>query len=639
MCGIFSALSRHGAPQPGYDHLLDSFRYRGPDGCGSATVTLAGTPGASQPRAWLGHLRLSILDLSSRGQQPMHTPDGRYVVSYNGEIYNYLELRRELQASGVEFHTDTDTEVLLQAWAAWGEGCLPRLTGMFAFVLIDRHGRTATLVRDPFGIKPLYFVESSEHLFACSEILPLVRTGAVSAELNADVAYEYLRFGSTSSNGKTLLRDVQALPPAHTATLDFDTGILSAPRCYWRLRPTERVIPFEDAVAECRERFLDNVRLHLRSDVPVGAALSGGIDSSAVVCAMRLLEPELDLQTFSYIAAEPGKSEEHWVDVVHSKVGGVCHKIRSCEEALAVDLPRLVRHQGEPFGSASIYAQFLVFERARREGVPVTLDGQGADEILAGYWPYVGTRAAELIREGHPFSALRLAAHAVPGAGGALLGGSMLLQSLLPSGWRAAARRAAGREIFPAYLSGAWFAQGASDYRDLADQLIGRYRTLKEHLIGTVERGSLPTLLRYADRNSMAHSVESRVPFLTTNFAEFLLSLPPEYLLSNNGVRKHVFREAMRGILPESVRSRRDKIGFFADDGLWLRRNATHFADVWQDLQCEPMFEPGQLSSFIGGFFAGRHQKAELVWRILVFGLWLRELRATIAESPFAVKP
>jgi asparagine synthase (glutamine-hydrolysing) len=628
MCGIFSALSRRGAAAPDYSELLETIRHRGPDGCGGVGVAVRGdAPGAA--RTWLGHVRLSILDLSDRGRQPMETPDARFVVSYNGEIYNYVELRDELRAMGAEFRTETDTEVLLQAWAVWGEACLPRLEGMFAFVMVDRERAVATLVRDPFGIKPLYYVETPELVLAASEILPLLRTGAASDALDAGVVYEYLRFGATNSNERTLLRDVRALPPAHLLTVDLNGGVVTAPRRYWQLAPTERRISFADATAECRERFVGNVRRHLRSDVPVGAALSGGIDSSAVVCTMRMLEPDLDLQTFSYIATEPGKSEERWVDVVHAQVGGTCHKIRPTGDRLMDDLVRVLRHQGEPFGSASVYAQFLVFERARAEGVPVTLDGQGADEILAGYWPYVGTRAAELARSGNVRGALRLVTRAAPGVSGTVHSASMLAQSLLPRGMRLAARRLAGREVMPSFLRADWFAAQGAEPEALADELIGRYDTLKEHLISTVDRGSLPNLLRYADRNSMAHSIESRVPFLTTGFAEFLLSLPAEYLLSPDGVRKHVFREAMRGILPEAIRTRGDKIGFFADDGVWLRRNATRLAEVWAELAREPMFDGAQLTAFVRDFNAGRHQKAQLVWRALVFGLWLRELRAS----------
>jgi asparagine synthase (glutamine-hydrolysing) len=196
------------------------------------------------------------------------------------------------------------------------------------------------------------------------------------------------------------------------------------------------------------------------------------------------------------------------------------------------------------------------------------------------------------------------------------------------------ARSVVGRELVPEYLSREWFANEGVNAARTADTLIGRYDTLKHHLIDTVEHGSLPNLLRYADRNSMAFSVESRVPFLTADFAEFLMSLPSSYLISRDGTRKHVFREAMAGILPESIRQRRDKIGFFADDDLWLRANRDRFADVWREISLMPMFEARSLANFLDDFWAGRHAKAQQVWRILVFGLWYRETNRALERAP-----
>ena len=630
MCGIFAALSRHDGIATDYSPELETLRHRGPDDSASELLTLTCTDTAREVRAWLGHRRLSIIDLSAAGRQPMVSADGRYHIVFNGEIYNYVELRDECRASGVTFSTQTDTEVLLEGWALWGRRILPRLKGMFAFVVVDREQGTATLVRDCFGIKPLYYVVSPDVVLISSEVTPLLESGQVTAAVNADIAFEYLRFGATRSNDRTILRDVHTLPAAHLADFDFRTGELSAPRAYWRLSSTSRAITFPDAAAECRDRFLDNVRLHLRSDVPVGAALSGGIDSSAIVCAMRQLEPELDLQTFSYIADDRANSEERWVDLVHERVGGICHKIRPAATDVGRDLELLLRHQGEPFASASMFAQFQVFQRAREAGVPVTLDGQGADELLGGYLPHVGTAAAERLRAGDVAGALRIATGSMPGLRGKLMTAGMLAQSVLPSSARSLARRLIGRELVPDYISGDWLAANGVSAESTAHSLIGRYDTLKQHLIDTVEFGSLPNLLRYADRNSMAFSVESRVPFLTTDFAEFLMSLPSSYLIAADGTRKHVFREAMTGILPEPIRVRRDKIGFFADDGLWLRENRDRFAEAWTEIAEMPMFDSRELASFLDGFWAGRHAKAQQVWRILVFGLWWRQTRRAL---------
>jgi asparagine synthase (glutamine-hydrolysing) len=630
MCGIFAALSRRDTIAADYRGALESLRHRGPDDSAFELVSLACPGGVAEGRAWLGHRRLSIIDLSAAGRQPMTTADGRYHLIFNGEIYNYVELRNECRAAGAEFATKTDTEVLLQSWALWGSACLSRLKGMFAFVIVDRVEGTATLVRDGFGIKPLYYVVAPGAVLVASEVSSLLETGQVSDALNADIAFEYLRFGATRSRDRTILRDVYALPAAHLAVFDFDTGELSTPREYWRLRATERAISFRDAAEECKARFMENVRLHLRSDVPVGAALSGGIDSSAIVCAMRELEPGLDLKTFSYIAADSANSEERWVDLVHERVGGECFKIRPSSSDVGRDLERLLRHQGEPFASASIFAQFQVFQCAREAGVPVTLDGQGADELLGGYLPHVGSAAAERLRAGDVLGAMRIVTSSMPGVAGKLMTAGMVAQSILSPSARRAARRVISRELVPGYLNRDWLAAHGVDPNETADSLIGRYSSLKAHLIDTVEYGSLPNLLRYADRNSMAFSVESRVPFLTPDFGEFLMSLPSSYLIAPDGTRKHVFREAMKGILPEPIRLRRDKIGFFADDAVWLRENRERFADDWEAILSMPMFEPRALRSFLDRFWSGSHAKAQQVWRILVFGVWWRQTRAVL---------
>ncbi len=624
MCGILAVFSTGSPLASDYGPLLNRLAHRGPDDSGEAWISFPRLAMPERPRAWLGQRRLSIIDLSAGGHQPMHTADGRYALIYNGEIYNYLELRAECQRAGCRFSGGSDSEVLLQCWALWGEQCLARLVGMFAFVIVDREKQTATLVRDFFGIKPLYHASAGGEFLVASEIAALVATGRIAPEPTPTLAYEYLRFGATDSNEFTALRDVRSLPPAHLAVFDFATGRLGPVRRYWELRAEPRAISFAAAVAECRERFFQNIRLHLRSDVPVGAALSGGIDSSAVVCAMRQIKPEIDLRTFSYIAAETAHSEENWVDIVHATVGGQCHKIRPQPGDLVRDLEMLVRHQGEPFASASIYAQYRVFRCAREQGVPVTLDGQGADELLGGYWPHVGTQAAALCRAG-----LWGQAWGTLGSGGERgIATKMLVQSLLPRSARALARRFAGKDLLPAYLNRAWFVDQQVNLAGTADALIGRHATLHEHLVANATRGSLPNLLRYADRNSMAFSIESRVPFLTPDFATFLLSLPADYLVGPDGTRKRVFREAMRGVLPELIRTRRDKIGFFADDGLWLRYNAGTLRPICLRAADEPMFDAARLRGLIDDFFAGRNDSALLVWRVLVFVLWLDSMRA-----------
>ncbi|MCW5646676.1 MAG: asparagine synthase (glutamine-hydrolyzing) [Sphingopyxis sp.] len=629
MCGLFAALSRSGSIREDYTRQLDMIAHRGPDGSGTAIVHLAnGVPEADREgRAWLGHRRLSIIDPDPRANQPMAVADDRYVMVYNGEIYNYLELRRECVAAGWSFRTESDSEVLLACWALWGEDAVRRFVGMFAFVIVDREAGQAWIGRDAFGIKPLHYVLTDDRLLICSELPPLVSTGRVPLDIDPLQTVEFIRFGASTTTESTLIDGVRRLPAASVARFDFATGALSEPRIFWRPNTARRKIGFADAVAECRERFLTNIRLHLRSDVPVGAALSGGLDSSSIVCAIHHLEPDVRLNTFSFISAEPGQSEEKWVDIVNAHIGAEAHKVVPQPGDLANDIDRMIAIQGEPFGSASIYAQYRVFAMAREAGVPVTLDGQGADEILAGYWPYVATYGASQIRRGRIDRALRLIAHGGDSMGTRLRMAAQLGQALLPAGAIGRYRRALGRSILPPFLDSEWLTANRVDEAAIAGTMLTNYPDMASHLMDTTVRTSLPTLLRIADRSSMAFSVESRVPFLTPDFADFLFSLPPEYIVSPRGDRKHVFREAMHGILPEAIRTRRDKIGFFADDGLWLRGNRATFERYRDAVAAVPAFNSKRTGDYLRGFFDEGRGSAQQVWRIFMFAIWSDRMR------------
>ncbi len=519
----------------------------------------------------LGHRRLSILDLSPAGHQPMCTPDRRYWIVYNGEIYNYLEIRDELIRKGYRFRSRSDTEVLLAAYVHWGTGALNRLVGMFAFAIYDRDEDWLFLARDFFGIKPLYYTVWPGGFAFASEIKALLTLPHVSRKLNPQRAYEYLRFGLTDHGEDTLFKDIQQLPVAHYLCVGLEGKESPQPVRYWDIDLSKKVdLPFGEAVARMKKLFLKNVELHLRSDVPVGAALSGGIDSSSIVMVMRQRhERSLDLHTFSYIAEDSSVNEEKWVDIVGKVARASTHKIRASPDQLLSDLDQLIHIQDEPFGSTSIYAQYLVMRLAAENGIKVMLDGQGADEILAGYLFYFGARMASLVRHGKVINAAHslLKASKYPGVGLR----SLLLHSgacLLSEALRNSARRLFGPSPVPLWLSQSWFSTHGITSPNYSTA--SRRDVLRQHLYRSVQIG-LPSLLRYEDRNSMAHSIESRVPFLTPELVQFLFSLPEEYLISSNGTTKSLFREAMRGIVPDSILKRRDKIGFATPEEKWIR--------------------------------------------------------------------
>lgn len=522
----------------------------------------------------LGHTRLSIIDLSAAGHQPMYSSDRRYSIVFNGEIYNYKELRSELTALGQIFVSDSDTEVLLSSWIVWGQACLQKLTGMFAFVVFDSVSETLTCVRDPFGIKPFFYTQEQGSFIFGSEISAIKALKETSISLNWQRAYDYLVYGDYDIGPVSFVKDVLHLMPAHLLTVDLKTGNISDPIPWWKPNISlKNDLGFEEAAAILRQKFLDSVQLHLRSDVPLGAALSGGIDSSAVVCAIRHLHPELPIHTFSYIAKDSPVSEEAWVDKVNLSVNAIPHKVVVTADELAQDLDEMICAQGEPFGSTSIYAQYRVFKLAKDHGITVTLDGQGADELLAGYIGYPGRRFKSMFDLHQYWGALQFLRGWSRWPGRSLVYGVKLaIAELVHGPLHQLLRRLNGNKNAPVWLHQSVLADAGVNLsypkQPILFDIPGR-RLVAELASSLVKRG-LPGLLRHGDRNSMRFSVESRVPFLTIDMADFLLTLPEEYLISKDGETKSIFRAAMRGIVPDEVLDRKDKVGFETPEKVWL---------------------------------------------------------------------
>lgn len=572
MCGIAGIVLREAqAIDPSFAKVQ---AHRGPDQQGlllsdGETISIHSQI-ERQPRLArlaLIHHRLSIIDLSDLGRQPMSSPDGRYHLVYNGEVYNYLELRRELEAAGIRFVSRSDTEVVLHALAHWGKESLGRFEGMFALALWDARARTLLLARDPFGIKPLHYHQTPKRFAFSSEMKALMQLEGVERRLDAQATYEFLRHAQTDDDRSTLLHDIHQLEPGCWMEIDLARPDRAAHGKYWELKRSAVEISFADAAAHLRELFLRNIERHLRSDVRVGTALSGGIDSSAIVSAVRHLEPDIDLHTFSYIADDQKLNEEVWVDIVTERTRATVHKIRISAIELISDLDELIDAQDQPFGSTSIYAQFRVFRAARDAGIKVMLDGQGADELMGGYAYFSGARLASLLHRGQIGDAIRFMRGAGRDAG--------LRQLLLASGpfvfpgkLQKPLRRLVGRELVPGWLDRNWFhASGATLEATAERGPTGEIYS--DELIRATTR-ALPHLLRYEDRNSMHFSVESRVPFMTPELAEHVVSVPEEFSLTPDGTRKALFREAMRGIVPNAILDRRDKIGFATPERAWL---------------------------------------------------------------------
>lgn len=578
----------------------------------------------------LGFRRLAILDLSPAGHQPMASADGRCWIAYNGEIYNYLELRAELAGYGYEFHTATDTEVILAAYRQWGVESLAHFNGDWAFALWDSQERRLFLARDRFGVKPLHYVnEKGKYLFA-SEIRSLIGEHGAPFEPADEAIYRYLVDGVLPSpqQGQTFFKGVQSLPPGHWMTVQ--PGVV-VKRRFWMLDAGSDESPGKDVaqvVAYYRDLLTDAVRLRLRSDVPVGSCLSGGVDSSSVVCIINRLVAEGGLttdqigqqqKTFSavYDTAGPYNERLH-IERVLEATGAEKNFIYPTLERLQADTERLVWYQDEPFQSTSIFAQWCVMSKVRERGVTVLLDGQGADEALGGYRPFA-IFLSDLVRRVELMRTFR-EAHAIRAQTGVAVS-PLLARALfwqLPGSWVRALRRwryvsRLGLAALNPDFAAAWQTSRVVE---------SPWTNLQGHLIDQVQESSLPHLLRYEDRNSMAFGIEARVPYLDHRLVEFSFGEAAGWRIYD-GWTKWVLREAMAGIVPNEIVWRRDKVGFETPEVVWLK--------AW--VRAHPdMFDGGHSRQYLNldvvrqklASWTEVADDVRAVWRWINLEMWLR---------------
>ncbi|CAN5415849.1 asparagine synthase (glutamine-hydrolyzing) [soil metagenome] len=571
--------------------------------------------------------RLSILDVSPAGHQPMLSHDGRYVIVFNGEVYNFVELRSELAQRGHPFRSGTDTEVILAAYAEWGESMLPRLVGMFALAILDTAERTVMLARDPFGIKPLYWKQAGQAVAFASQIAPLLALDNAPRVANVDALYAYMRFGQTDASEATMFAGVQQLLPAHCVTFGTDGSVRKPIRSYWvpgAVAP--RKIGMADASRELKHLFDESVRLHLRSDVPLGSCLSGGLDSTAIVASMRShLGPDAPIHAFSFVSDDPVRGEGPYVDIAAEAFSLEKHSVFPTADDLVADLDALVRVQEQPFDSTSIYAQFCVFRLARQAGITVMLDGQGADELFGGYPTAVSAQLTSAILRGSPAAVRGLLTSSHMSAPGARTRIALTsLGRMLPLPLVAPFMSMVGESLYPDWLDARWFrARG----HDAAPREQGRGRNaLREELLHFVRSHTLPRLLRYEDRNSMAFSIESRVPFCTTAIADFAFSLPSSFLVAPDGETKSVLRQAMKGVVPDAI-IHRPKVGFETPERAWLNTLRPWIADITgsASFRSLPFLRHDVVGKAIDDQLANPRAMRPLTWRFLNIGAWARE--------------
>jgi asparagine synthase (glutamine-hydrolysing) len=553
MCGIVGCVGN----RPGLDEISslrmrDSLVHRGPDD--------AGVWSSSVDNVMLGSRRLAIFDLSPRGHQPMQDPSGALTIVFNGEIYNWVELRRELQRY-YQFHTRTDTEVLLAAYAQWGTHCLDHLNGMFAFAIWDAKQKRLFAARDRFGEKPFYYYHRQDVLLFASETKALLAAGVVPAEPNLGAIYRYIAFRETDASEETFFKDVISLPAGHALAYSPATDLLRTWQ-YWDIDPDASVrYPKESAYAEYFSNLLsDSVKLRLRSDVTVGSCLSGGLDSSTIVSHIASQRSAKQQVTFSIRSEDPALDEGRYIRLVSEKFSTTNFEVYPDPLRLVEEMDSFVWHQDHPSLNGSVYAQWCVMRLARDRGVTVLLDGQGGDEHLAGYMETTGYHLRDLAFNSQWATLVNAAISRIRHSGIRTIG--PILAPQLPQ----MAQRAIRSIYEPLSLNDDFALSAFSPPTSVRE----RFRSsLHNELYRQLRCTMLPKLLRFADRSSMAFSREVRLPFLDHRIAEYLFAIPESHKISG-ATTKAILRQAAQGRIPSEIISRKDKKGFEVPQSAWL---------------------------------------------------------------------
>ncbi len=565
MCGISGILSAEREQLPVFPlkKMLQAIQHRGPDGEGIwQNVT---------KDVLLGHRRLAVIDLSNAAAQPMHFAS-RYTIVHNGEIYNYKELRSYLQQQDYIFKSQSDTEVILAAYDFWKERCLQHFDGMFAFAIWDEKEQTLFAARDRFGEKPFYYFENDQYFLFASEMKALWAAG-VKKEAEEKMLLNYLALGQVQNAADkeyTFYKNIWALPPAHY--LKYIPALKKvAIKKYWHLDKEKQIdITEDEAIEKFNALFINSIKKRLRSDVAVGTSLSGGLDSSSIAALIN--ETTGNQQTFSAVFPGFVKDESAYIQLLAEKFSFTNHTTQPSAQSLLQDFEKLCRFQEEPFISSSVFAQYKVFELAKQNNVTVLLDGQGADETLAGYHKYISWHLQHLLTHNYAGERRKLMA--------------ALRKNKAAFSWGI-------KNYFAAFLPmhAAMYLERKEYYQVLNHPDISP-DYLKQHLRGKEWEGihkspvtklndilhynviefGLEELLRYADRNSMAHGCEVRLPFLDHTLVEFIFSLPSP-LKINEGYTKWLLRKAMDKKLPDEIVWRKDKVGYEPPQKEWMENS------------------------------------------------------------------
>jgi asparagine synthase (glutamine-hydrolysing) len=621
MCGIWASFRILPPKQ-----AIDIVAHRGPDGHGWQSFD---TPYGN---ITLAHRRLAILDVRDIANQPMSYCNQRYWITFNGVIYNYLDLKKELKEKEYLFRTNSDTEVLLAAYAHWGINCLEKLKGMFAFVIYDKLNQTLFIASDRFGIKPLYYYQSNEGIAFASEIKQFITLQHFKPTINTSTTIDFLYYGLINHDNNTLFSQIKKIQGGKYCFIDIKSWNYNSNlilKDWYNLSHivATRKIDCIDHEENFYELFHNAVKSHLLSDVPIGVCLSGGLDSSAIVSMIANLTSNKNLHTFSSVFTDPKMNESSFIESVVTKYNVKSTLLSPQPQDLLKDLEKICWHQDLPFTSTSIYAQWKVFETAKYHGVKVMLDGQGADEQLAGYHSMFGAFLASLflnkkiklvfqellkINRKHQMEVIKLL--------------SLFLFQLMPYHMAAHFIRIVRKNHKVPWLHNKCYSLLSSQntpYKSHCSRIEDPLQALSVHLI---LHTSLPMLLHFEDRNSMAHGIEARVPFVDHQLVEFSLLLKPE-LKVKNGTTKQILRKSLQQILPTLIYNRQDKLGFPTPEAAWLRGTLNTLGKQGIGIAYErfyPLFQKKTLTAWSQAILNGQKKYDFALWRIICLGYWAK---------------
>lgn len=597
MCGISAWITKQKYNKNLFIKMNNKVSHRGPDGEGFFDTQINDTTIA------LGHRRLSIIDLSDKGKQPMSFDDNLF-ITYNGEIYNYLEIKEELKKIGFSFNSNTDTEVLLKAYSHWGKDCLNKFNGMFAFVIFDKKENKLFLARDRFGIKPLYYSLKENDLKIASEIKQFTVFEDFESVGNIKTIYDFLANRHLDHTNETFFKGINQLLGGEYIELDLKNFQFKKNKWY-KIEDKINLTKNKNSVQEFKNLFKNTIKLRLRSDVEVGSCLSGGLDSSSIVCiADELLKNKkpYSLQVFNSSFLEKKFDESNYVKTIEENRNIKTNYTYPQGKNFFNKIEKIIYHQDEPIWSSSIYSQEQIFLAANKNKVKVMLDGQGADEIFAGYvshfYPYY---IKELIKK-FKFS--------------------LLFSEIFKGNYKKRTIKEIGlimlklftkknitqsKKIFKKDF---YFNKNCVNIDSVRDKSV---YFIKYHL---------PALLHYEDRNSMAHSIESRLPFLDYRLVEFGLNLKAEEKI-RKGIGKTIIRKAMKNIVPDSIIGRKDKMGFITPQKKWMLENIEQLIKAVKNLHSLNLFNDKYLKNLENKLNKKNFEKNEIM-RIYTFYIWTK---------------